>query len=517
VAVEPIRIRRSLPLVFVAATLLYLPAVRYGFVQDDRAIVVANPAAHSVGAAVRAFGQPYWPPPSAAGLYRPMTILSHAIDWSVGGGRPWWPHLANALWHGLASVLLVVILARWLPPRAALAAAFVFAVHPVHVEAVANIVSRNELLAAVGILAAVLAARRRWWVAAVACTGLALLSKESAIVAGGLILLDDWLRPPQQPRYPRSFSAALGAITVAYLLVWLHIGRAALADVAGPFVGAGPGERLAMALPALARAAGLLVWPVSLSADYSPQVIPFRTSLSGAAILGAGIALFTAVGGLAARRRAPAWCFAALATALAYLPTSNLVFPVGIVLAERNLYLAVALPATMVGMGVAWALRRWERPPVLVPVAVVVGALAARTLNRMPAWSDNRAFLLTLLAEHPESYRAQHSAAAVLAGMGRSAEARSAYATADSLFGRDPHLQAAYAYFLIGQGDTIQSATLAREARSRLPRERVALRVEYLLARARRQPERAQALSDTAQRWFPVERAWYDATAAPGP
>ena len=43
--------KRELLLVFVAALALYLPAAGYGFVQDDRAIIVSNPAAHSIPAA----------------------------------------------------------------------------------------------------------------------------------------------------------------------------------------------------------------------------------------------------------------------------------------------------------------------------------------------------------------------------------------------------------------------------------------------------------------------------------
>lgn len=514
---DAVNLNRSLPLVFAVAVLLYLPTVRYGYVQDDRAIVVANPAAHTVGAAVRAFDEPYWPRPSEAGLYRPFTILSFAVDWSISGGRAWWLHLANALWHGLAGVLVVLVLARWLPPLGALAAGLIFAVHPVHVEGVANIVSRNELLATVGILAAVLSARRGWWIPALACAALAMLSKEHAIVVGGVILLDDWLRPPEQRAYPLWFYGSLAAVTIAFGLVWLRIGHAATADVAPPFLGAGVGRRLALALPATLRAAVLLFFPASLSADYSPQVIPYRTTFSLAGLLGAGIVLLVMSAAIVVRRRAPALTFAALAAAVAYLPTSNFLFPSGIVLAERNLYLTVLLPATVVGVGVAWATERWERSRVLLPLALVLGVLAARTLDRLPAWRDNRAFLLTLLEDHPESYRGQQSAAAVLSGMGQTAAARTAYARADSLFGGDPHLQSDYAYYLIGLGDTSRSAALVRDARRRLPRERVAMRVEYLLARARRDSVRAAAVADTALRWFPFERAWYDATAPPRP
>jgi hypothetical protein len=205
------------------------------------------------------------------------------------------------------------------------------------------------------------------------------------------------------------------------------------------------------------------------------------------------------------RRRAPAVSFAAALAALAYLPTSNLLFASGIVLAERDLYLPVILPAALVGAGVVSALTRWDIRRVLLAAALVVVALAGRTFTRLPAWADNRAFLLTLLLEHPESYRGQQSAAAVYAGMGQVADARVAYARADSLFNRDPHLKAGYALFLLGHGDTVRAESLANASRLLLPREPVALRVEYLLARARGDSSRAAALADTARRWFPQQ------------
>jgi hypothetical protein len=497
-------VSRWLAVVFVAGVVLYLPTVRYDFVQDDRAIIVANPAAHSVGAALRAFDQPYWPRPAEAGLYRPVTILSLAADWSLSGGRAGWFHLVNALWHALAGVLLVLVLARWLPPAGALVAGLVFIVHPVHVEGVANIVSRNELLATVAMLAAILAARRRWWLAAIACALAAMLSKERGVITAAAILIDNWLRPEDVERYPRGFLAALAAVTIGYFLIWLRIGHAAVADVAGPFLGAGAGGRLAMALPAALRSVELLIWPASLSADYSPQVIPYRTTLSPAALIGAVLVVGIAVMSVGLRRRAPALSFAAALAALAYLPTSNLLFASGIVLAERDLYLPIVLPAALVGAGVAWALARWELRRVLLAAALIVVVLAGRSLTRLPAWADNRAFLLTLLLEHPESYRGQQSTAAVYAGMGRVADARAAYARADSLFNRDPHLKAGYALFLLGHGDTARAELLARASRQLLPREPVALRVEYLLALARGDSGRAEALADTARRWFPL-------------
>jgi hypothetical protein len=512
--------KRELLLVFVAATALYLPTARYGFVQDDRAIVAANPAAHTIGAALAAFDDPYWPRETGAGLYRPLTILSYAVDWTISGGRVGWLHLMNALWHGLVTALLVAVLARWLPALAAAGAGLVFAWHPVHVEAVASLVGRAELLAAAGILGAVLAARRGWWAGAVVCAALAMLSKEHGVIAGVVILLDRWLQPhPLSPspsgrggtdgRYPVGLWIGLVVVTAGYLVAWLAIGWVGGADAAAAFYGKGALGRWAIAFPAALRAATLLVWPVSLSADYSPQVLPVRSGVSIAALLG----LFVVVGipalAIWCRRRAPAISFGAGLAALSCLPTANIFFPSGVVLAERNLYLAVALPAALVGTFAVWvAVRRGFRPAVVMTalIGIVLGGLS---LSRLPAWRDNRSQLLTLLADHPESYRAHGSAAAVLAGLGDTAGARREYRLADSLFSGDPYLDASRAIFLIGIGDTATAVPLVERAKASGIGRRVTLRARFLLELARGDRGGAAALADSASREYAGEEMWY--------
>jgi hypothetical protein len=507
-------------LVGLAAAALYVPTVDYGFVQDDRAIIVSNPAAHSIGAALGAFDDPYWPRETQAGLYRPVTILSYAIDWTISGGRPGWMHIMNALWHGLATLLLVGVLERWLSPRAAAAAGLVFAWHPVHTEAVASLVGRAELLVAVGVLGAILAARRGWWTAAVACAAVAMLSKEHGVIAGVVILLDRWLQPPLQTdsegkRGEVFFWGAIGVVTLGYLSAWYFIGRAGASDTAAAFYGRGQIGRLAIALPTVLRASVLLFWPASLSSDYSPNVIPAYTGLSLAAVLGLGIAIAVPIVMVRYRRRAPAISFALGLAALSYLPTSNLLFPSGVVLAERNLYLAVALPAVIIG--VAWTTLEATHGArrAIATIGVLVLVFGARSLMRLPAWRDNRAQLLTLLQEHPESYRGQASAAAVLAGSGDTAGARRHYQLADSLSPGDPYLDAAHAIFLLELGDTTGAAPLV----ARLPARpgatpsvnRAGWRARFLLELRRGDRAAAAAVADSANRAFPDGDPWYRA------
>ena len=499
----------KLLVVFVAAVALYLPTARYGFVQDDRAIIANNPAAHSVGTALRAFDEPYWPRGSGAGLYRPLTILSFAVDWALSGGRPGWIHVMNAFWHALVTVLFGLVVARWLPPPGVLAAALIFAWHPVHVEAVAGLVGRAELLAAAGILGAVLAARRGWSFGAVVLAGLAMLSKEHGAIAGVAILLDRWLESPQENRRPHSVALwiGLGVVTAAFLALWVSIGREGASDVAPVFLERGTGGRLAIALPAVLRAATLLVWPVSLSADYGPQVIPARDGFSFPALLGAMVVVTVPIVVVVARRRAPAIAFAAAVAALAYLPTANLLFPSGVVLAERNLYLAVMLPAVLVGLAIMTAAAR--RNSVALAALAILGC-GIKTLDRLPVWRDNRQHLLVLLAEHPESARGHASAAAVFAGMGDQAAARREYEIADSLFAGDPFVTAGHAILLLGAGDTAAAAPLLVRLRAAPQQAQVMTRrVEFLTSLTRSDTVGARAIAADAVRVAPAEEPWY--------
>ena len=501
--------KRGPLLVFFAAVVLYLPTVRYGFVQDDRAAIVLNPSAHSLGAAVEAFNAPYWPRETGAGLYRPITILSYALDWTIAGARPGWFHFMNALWHGLAAALFVVVIARWLPPVAAAGAGLIFAWHPVHVEAVANLVGRAELLAAVGILGAVALARRGRWALAVACAALAMFSKEHGVIAGVVILLDKWLQPSDERPYPLAFWIALALVTLGFLVAWFAIGWVGENDAAVAFYGTGVWGRLVMALPAVLRAAALLLWPASLSSDYGPQVLPVRSALSVEALLGLCVAVVVPALVWWCRRRAPAIAFAAGLAALSYVPTANILFASGVVLAERNLYLAAALPGALVGWVMEALIRQRGFRPAAAAAGLLVIACGGRSFARLPAWRDNRSQVLTLLRDHPESYRGHASAAAVLAGIGDTAGARREYRIADSLFSQDPYLYDAYAIFLIGIGDTASAVPLIERGQQSRTGERMTLRAQFVLELARQHRAQAAALADSAAKRFAGEQSWY--------
>src|SRR5204863_1981074 len=117
---------------------------------------------------------------------------------------------------------------------------------------------------------------------------------------------------------------ARAPVTAGYLRVWYTVGRGAAAGMAPAFLGARVADRLALALPAILRAARWLVWPLDRPADYNPQVIAAPATFGAAAMGGALVVV--AVLALVSRRRTPVLAFAAALAALAYLPSSNLLF-----------------------------------------------------------------------------------------------------------------------------------------------------------------------------------------------
>src|SRR5712691_13086346 len=210
------RDRRLYLAVAVCALVPYVPALWNGFAMDDLYIIAWNPLVHSLQGAWRAFGAPYWPPDLGGQMYRPLPLATFAVDWTIAHGHPAWFHAMNLLWHAGVAVLVAALTRRWADWTAALAAGLVFAVHPVHVEAVANVVGLGELMAAAGVCLAVYAALVRQDVLlSGAALVLGLLSKENAVVAPALIGWAWIMGMPSRPSSRRILAFAVSWVVIA--------------------------------------------------------------------------------------------------------------------------------------------------------------------------------------------------------------------------------------------------------------------------------------------------------------
>jgi hypothetical protein len=171
-----------------AVTLLtYAAALTTGFTADDFFILARVKAANGVQHAASYFRAGFFE------YYRPIALVSHAVDWTLWGAEPFGFHLTNVLLHAGSTLLVWALGRRLLHGVAPLVAALLFALHPASHEAVYWIAARFDLLATFFTLLALLCLSARSSgsrIAGWAAFGLALLSKESAIAL--LIIAPAW-------------------------------------------------------------------------------------------------------------------------------------------------------------------------------------------------------------------------------------------------------------------------------------------------------------------------------------
>lgn len=416
------------------------------FANDDLHIILSNDRLHTLANWRLILGSPYWPPPFSPDLYRPLTSLLLAVEWMLGHGDPLVFRLVSAGLYAGTAVLLLQLGSRILPGPFALAAALLFAVHPVHVEAVALAVGQAELLVALASLAAViryLDARRRgdgrlsvrdWAVLGLLYLAAA-LSKEHGLVLPGLLLVVELclLAGPWRPR--------LGGLAPGYAsLLLLGLGMLALRSrVLGGVAGSFTAEALA-GVPFTGRLLTLLqlipewlrlfLWPAHLRADYSPREFVASTGLGPREILGLGIAA-VAVPVLLARRRAPAAALGVVWAAVALFPVSNVLVPSGVFLAERTLFLA-SVGAVLGAAALAAALApppRWLG----AGVAVLVLFGLARSIERQRVWRNDAILSVRTVQDAPRSFRAQRAYGDLLFDLGQRELAEAAYRDALAL------------------------------------------------------------------------------------
>src|ERR1700740_374889 len=180
-------------LVIVAAVLPYLASLRYGFVYDDDAQVLANPGIRSWHFVPAYFAKPisFFTGAASAHYYRPIFFLWLRLNYFLWGTHAWGWHLATLALHMLVSLLVLALLREYLEdPKWAAAGALIFAVHPAHVETVAWVSGCTDALLGLGLLGSVYlwmrdceASSLRRRIGCQACCALALLTKETVVIS----------------------------------------------------------------------------------------------------------------------------------------------------------------------------------------------------------------------------------------------------------------------------------------------------------------------------------------------
>jgi hypothetical protein len=447
------------PLASLVALVLSATAtgLRNTFVQDDLPIIKMNALVHTLRI-WPLFTQAYWPAPYPRELYRPLTSAMLAVEWVIGGGHPIAFRIASILLYLGATLAVYGLAKRLLSPGAAWLAAALFAVHPVHVEAVAVAVNQAELV--VGALIALLMTayidRRRasntltpgWIAGMTAGFVVAALFKEHALLLPALMVAAELtVIPDRRPWRERVATLRLFFLLMVLMAVSLVAvrGMALHGDTKGSFTAEallnltifGRARTMLGVVPEWFR---LFLWPEHLRADYSPQEIVAAVHWGSAQTAGAVLLLITAWIAWAVRRARPQMSFGILWTAVGLILVSNLVVTTGIVLAERTLFLAT-IGVVIAGADALWpiAARLYARGStgriaVTTGVVLLLGMGATRSASRQRVWRDLATLWYQSIIDAPKSYRAQQAYGSVLfqVGMEHSAELR--YQRAMTLF-----------------------------------------------------------------------------------
>lgn len=495
-------------LVCLAVALAYANALEGDFVQDDVITVRDNRLLDGSLAAL--FRAPYPNAEAGTGLYRPLLMATFLVDrWILGPeASAAGFHLANVLWHAAACLALLWLLRGLLGPGpVAPAGALLFAVHPVHAEAVTGLVGRADLQAALAVILAVAcferfrrAAGRRvllWSLAAAALVGLGLLCKEAAVVAPGLCALLEWYHRreggegagPGGIRRVAAGIALQGVAILAYLGVRMSvIGAVGVEGAVFTQARTDPLCRLLVMGKVLLDELRLCFLPVGLSGSYAVNTrtdllaVPHGDLLAWGAVL---LVAATVALALALRRRHPATALGLGWFWIALLPTSNLLLPIGAIRADRFLYLPSAGICVMAAVwltAAARALRSPDRAPwaaaagsALLPALLTAGLLMTHTRNY--AWSSNETFWTDSLAKEPGDPLALVSLASVryeeglaLQYHGEEEEARRNLEAAAGLAGEAVRLRPDLPAFHRFHGEIL--AALGREAEAEAAFER---------------------------------------------
>ena len=408
----------------------YYPATRAGFVWDDEIITGAEPVRSLSGL------QSIWFSPrdiGREGHYWPLLYTTFWLEHKLWGFAPAGYHVVNVLLHLANTLLLHHLLRRLAAPGAWLAAA-VFAAHPLHVESVAWVIERKDLLSGLLYLAAALAYMRfvedpgpRRYALALALFAAAMLSKSIAVTLPAALLIWHWWK-----------QGRVGAGDLRRLLPLLAVGLGmALADLAfyrsmEPLaLGYSAAERLLIACRALWFYVGKLLWPVDLAVIYPPWEIRAADPRAWSYVLAAA-----AVPVLLHRFRrrvgrgplAGALFFGVtLSPVLGFVDYGYMQYAF---VADRFQYLA--------GIGViAVAAGAWTRASGWLPGAVragmaggVVVALGVLTWRQAGIWRDDVTLNRHILSHNPGARGAHHNLGKGLFEQGRLEESVAATRTA---------------------------------------------------------------------------------------
>lgn len=349
------------------------------------------------------------------GRYRPLPLISYAVELSLFGNNPFIFHLFNILFYLLTAVVLLLFLRKFIfreHPTAAFIATLLFIIHPVHTEVVANIKSRDEifsllylLLTLYFLLEYILVSKRTLhFVLAMLFYFLALLSKENGLTFVGLLPLTIYFFTDKKIKEIVGLSMPFAAIAVFYFFIrilLIGLKNNQVSEVMdNPYLLASIPEKYATIFFVFLQYLRLLFWPHPLTYDYSYNQIAYRNFADTWVLISVALHLAMIVFAMLTLKKKNLFSWCIIFYLASILIVSNIAFNIGAPMAERFLYQAsLAFVIFLVEAGRRIFVRfNVKTQPAFTVTAILLLAISLAsgyvTVTRNQVWkSDETLFL----------------------------------------------------------------------------------------------------------------------------
>jgi tetratricopeptide (TPR) repeat protein len=379
----------------------------------------------------------------SGGRYRPLTPAMFALEYELFGKSPFTGHLINVILYGFLCFVIYHTLAliwchkedtaekRWM----VLAVAVIYALHPLHTEAVANIKGRDEIMAMLGSMGALYYAVRyvdspqmKYLLFSAFALFLGLLSKENTITFLAIVPLAVYFFRPGVKFSVNNYGLYLGIPAVLFLLIRGAVlgndfGGAPMELMNNPYlkwvnntyVPFTAGEKLATIVYTLGKYIQLLIFPHPLTHDYYPRHIGIMHFGDFGVILSLITYAVLAVIGIRALKTRSIPGFGVLFFLITLSIVSNLVFPIGTNMSERFMFMPSLGFAIVLGwLLTEYLLKRIGQQAFIGLLALLSLAYCYKTLTRNTVWKDDFTLFTTDVKTSANSAKVLNAAGGAL-------------------------------------------------------------------------------------------------------
>ena len=355
-------------ILFLLPFALYISTLDFEYVLDDKIVIVDNQYTKKGLAGIKEIFttesfQGYFGEQKnllEGGRYRPLSIVTFAVEYEFFGLNSKVGHLINILFYALSGLLLFRVITMLVPGLKRnpwwiafpFVATLLFVIHPIHTEAVANVKGRDEILSFLGALGALYFSIRylkteKVYLLALASLSflLGLLSKESALTWIAVVPLTGYFFTKSSFKKLAIITAPLIGVGVIYIAMRTNIigyllstGKEVTDIMNNPFYGLNVGEKFATIFYTLGMYIKLLIFPHPLTHDYYPYQVPVLNWGDWRPGISLLVHFFLLVWALKGLRKKSIISFSILFYFITLSIVSNIPFTVGATMNERFVY-----------------------------------------------------------------------------------------------------------------------------------------------------------------------------------